>query len=340
MFRFTQHDRWLIFALIGICLFAPASQSAEQSLGDKIKKFFAPSPTPTPHKKRKTTSTRKKSSPSSKAKSKSSPTPSASPKRHKKSSPKPTPEESATPSAKKKKHKASPTPSGTEIPSPAPSETPTPSPHETAGAEEGSRPTPTVTETPKKERAPVSIPPEQIIGYQDYPAQVKKVVGLALDLAGRGLDYKYGSADPDSGGMDCSGFVYYVLTQTGVADVPRDSAGQYAWVRKSGNFEAVISHKEDTFELNNLKAGDLLFWTGTYEIDRDPPITHAMIYLGREKNTKKRIMIGASDGRTYHGKSRYGVSVFDFKITPPEKTKEGRLTPTFVGYGHVPGLSE
>jgi hypothetical protein len=62
-----------------------------------------------------------------------------------------------------------------------------------------------------------------------------------------------------------------------------------------------------------------------------------MIYLGREKSTNKRIMVGASDGRTYHGESRYGVSVFDFKITPPAETKEGRLSPTFVGYGHVPG---
>jgi hypothetical protein len=49
-------------------------------------------------------------------------------------------------------------------------------------------------------------------------------------------------------------------------------------------------------------------------------------------------MVGASDGRTYQGESRYGVSVFDFKMPVPAKTNEGRLTPTFVGYGHIPGL--
>ncbi len=184
----------------------------------------------------------------------------------------------------------------------------------------------------------MSIGANEIDGYDNYPNKIRTIVDLALDLAGRGLEYKYGSADPDSGGMDCSGFVYYVLTNAGVRDVPRDSSEQYAWLRKAGKFEAVISRKEETFELAELKPGDLLFWTGTYKIERDPPITHAMIYLGREKGTNHRIMIGASDGRTYRGESRYGVSIFDFKLSPPSQTLEARLSPTFVGYGHVPGL--
>ncbi len=140
--------------------------------------------------------------------------------------------------------------------------------------------------------------------------------------------------------MDCSGFIFYVLTQAGMKDVPRDSSQLYVWVRKAGNFVPVISQKEDSFELDALKPGDLLFWTGTYSIDRDPPITHVMIYLGRQKGSDRRIMVGASDGRTYEGESRYGVSVFDFKVTRPSRTQEGRLTPTFVGYGRIPALGE
>ena len=161
---------------------------------------------------------------------------------------------------------------------------------------------------------------------------------MALELTKRNLDYKYGSADPASGGMDCSGFVFYVLTQNGVRDVPRDSSQQYVWLRKAGTFKAVNSRKEDTFELDELVPGDLLFWTGTYSIERDPPITHAMIYLGRKKGSNARIMVGASDGRTYEGESRYGVSVFDFKIPKAAKTDEGRMSPSFIGYGHIPGL--
>src|SRR5260370_136785 len=134
------------------------------------------------------------------------------------------------------------------------------------------------------------------------------------ELTTRNLDYKYGSADPMSGGMDCSGFVYLVLKQNGVEDVPRDSSQQYVWLRRARRFEAVLSQKDDSFELKDLKPGDLLFWTGTYSIKRDPPITHAMIYLGREKKTGNRVMVGASDGRAYEDDARLGVSVFDFKI--------------------------
>ena len=82
--------------------------------------------------------------------------------------------------------------------------------------------------------------------------------------------------------------------------------------------------------------GDLLFWTGTYSVERDPPITHAMIYLGREEGRNQRIMVGSSDGRTYKGEARFGVSVFDFKIGPPRKIESGGASSSFIGYGHIP----
>ena len=150
----------------------------------------------------------------------------------------------------------------------------------------------------------MTLSPDEIAGYDSDPPKYAKFSTAALELTTRNLDYKYGSADPGNGGMDCSGFVFYVLTQNGVRDVPRDSSQQYVWLRKAGNFKAVNSRQEDTFELDELAPGDLLFWTGTYSIERDPPITHAMIYLGREKGTKQRIMVGASDGRTYKGNKR------------------------------------
>jgi cell wall-associated NlpC family hydrolase len=195
--------------------------------------------------------------------------------------------------------------------------------------------------TPQKKGAPnATVSPEEIAGFDAYPAKVRQLLEAGLELTKQNLGYKYGSADPANGGMDCSGFVYYVLRQNGFSDVPRDSSQQYVWVRKAGDFNAVLSRKEDSFELDALKPGDLLFWRGTYSIDRDPPITHAMIYLGREKGTKKRVLLGASDGRTYDGKQRFGVSVFDFKLPPPPSSNEAKLSPVFVGYGQIPGLSE
>ena len=289
--------------------------TAEESLGTKIKKIFA-TPTPPPRKHRK--SSTKKPTPS--------PSPTASSK-HKKVSPTPSP--TATPKTKSKRKKASPTPTATpeESPVPSPTETPSPSRSPHPGPE-------------KKGEPNVTLSPDQISGYDNYSSNVRQIIDAGLELTRQNLGYNYGSADPANGGMDCSGFIYYLLNQNGFKDVPRDSSQQYVWVRKAGNFNAVLSSHEDTFELDDLKPGDLLFWSGTYSIDRDPPITHTMIYLGREKRSKKRVMIGSSDGRTYDGKQRFGVSVFDFKMPPPPNSGDAKIGPAFVGYGRIPGLSE
>jgi cell wall-associated NlpC family hydrolase len=291
------------------------ADAAEESVGTKIQKTFAPAPTPSRkhHKK--------------KAKPTPSPTPSP---RQKKASPTPSPSPTK---GKSKRKRGSPTPEPTE--SPASTETPSPSPAE--------KPMPSPPERPasgKRAWPNVSLSPNEIADYDSYTPKVRQIIDAGLALTKQNLGYTYGSADPKNGGMDCSGFIYYVLQQNGFSDVPRDSSQQYVWVRKAGNFDAVLSRHEDSFELDALKPGDLLFWRGTYKIDRDPPITHTMIYLGREKRTKKRVMIGSSDGRTYDGKQRWGVSVFDFKLPPPPQSGDAKISPVFVGYGRIPGLSQ
>ena len=284
--------------------------AAEESVGEKIKKIFS-SPTPTPHKKKKSAATKKESA-----------SPSPTPRKKKSVSPSPT----GSPTAKAKK-KSSPTPEPSETPPPTP--TPSLSPTATATPEKAKRGLPNAT-----------LSPEAISGFENYSPKVQQLLNSALELTTRNLDYKYGSADPGNGGMDCSGFVYFVLKQNEVEGVPRDSSEQYIWVRRAGKFEPVVSQKDDSFEFDNLKPGDLLFWTGTYAIQRDPPITHAMIYLGRERKTGARVMVGASDGRTYQSQQRFGVSVFDFKMPRAEKgeVEDGKVHPRFVGYAHIPGL--
>ena|SRR6266567_1698169 len=287
--------------------------AAEESVGEKIKTIFStPTPTPTPHKKKKSATTKKESA-----------SPSPTPSRKKKSV---SPSPAASPTAKAKK-KSSPTPEPSETPSPTPSLSPT----ATAAPEKGKRGAPNAT-----------LSAEAISGFENYPPKVQQLLNSALELTTRNLDYKYGSADPGNGGMDCSGFVYFVLKQNGVEGVPRDSSEQYIWLRRAGKFEPVVSQKDDSFEFDNLKPGDLLFWTGTYAIKRDPPITHAMIYLGREKKTDARVMVGASDGRTYQTVQRFGVSVFDFKMSRADKgeLEDGKVHPRFVGYAHIPGLRD
>jgi cell wall-associated NlpC family hydrolase len=182
--------------------------------------------------------------------------------------------------------------------------------------------------------------------YEEQPPEVKRLLAQALELTSLNLGYKYGSADPKNGGMDCSGTVYYLLNEAGLKDVPRDASEMYRWVWTKGRFQAVVSPNDDTFELARLKPGDLLFWTGTYQIDRDPPVTHVMIYLGINRHSGRRVMIGASEGRRFGGESRYGVSVFDFTIpgqkrkSDPEADASSSPTPTsrFIGYSSIPGL--
>jgi cell wall-associated NlpC family hydrolase len=301
----------IVVMLFGTFHVAPSR--AEEPLGAKIKKFLTTTPTPTPARKHRKMSARK---------STPTPSPTASPKR-KSTSPTPSPSPTPETKAKTKRRKTTPTPSPTETP------------------EATATPSTSAPPTPEKKGAPnVTLSPEEIAGFDANPAKVRQLLEAGLNLTKQNLGYTYGSADPANGGMDCSGFVYYVLQQNGFSDVPRDSSQQYVWVRKAGNFNAVLSRQEDSFELEALKPGDLLFWSGTYSIDRDPPITHVMIYLGREKRTKKRVMVGASDGRTYDGKQRFGVSVFDFKLPPPPNSTDAKISPVFVGYGRIPGLTE
>jgi peptidoglycan DL-endopeptidase CwlO len=193
-----------------------------------------------------------------------------------------------------------------------------------------------------KETAPSgpTVTAAEIADYENDPAEVRKILDSALSLTGENLRYKYGSADPAKGGMDSSGFVYHVLSTNGIKDVPRDARAQYVWVRKAGNFRAVLAQTNDTFELDELKPGDVLFWAGAYSISREPNITQTMIYLGRDKATNQRLMVGAIDGGTYKGESRAGVRVFDFKAGRLKSKSKDEPGAIFVGYGRPPGLAE
>src|SRR5215212_7372514 len=346
----TRLLRLMLFIILPVVMMSRACAASDETLLGKFKNFITgtPTPAPAPKKKKKTTPTAapKKRSPSPTAtpRPKRSPSPRPSPTETPTATPRAreTPEESPSPSATGEESSPSPSPSETMSPaeeaSPAPQSTPeeTPSPSPKPG-----RTTPSISPAPSASKggtAPVSIAPSEIAGYEKNPPAIRKILDISIDLTTKNLGYKYGSADPSSGGMDCSGFINYVLKQAGLKDVPRDAREQYIWVRKAGKFQAVLGRSADTFELDALKPGDLLFWSGTYKVDRDPAITHTMIYLGREKATNQRVMIGASDGRTYKGQSRYGVSVFDFKIAGRKIIAGNEPGPTFVGYASIPGL--
>ena len=174
----------------------------------------------------------------------------------------------------------------------------------------------------------------ELADFDKQPPEVQSIIRAALGLTDQKLTYVFGSHDPKRGGMDCSGAIYYLLTQAGLSETPRQSDQICEWLIKKGLFRRTA--QADTLdhpELATLRPGDLLFWSGTYNTTRrKTPVTHVMLYLGKNKTTGKPIIFGASDGRRYEGQKRTGVSLFDF-VLPKESSKAN-----FYGFGPVPGL--
>lgn len=146
--------------------------------------------------------------------------------------------------------------------------------------------------------------------------------------------YLYGSANPERGGFDCSGSVFYLLKLLDI-DPPRTSSTLFEWVRNADNLHVPAEEAKtlDHPSFDALKPGDLLFWSGTYETTdgRTNKISHVQIYLGREQDGRA-VMLGSTDGRSYRGSARCGFGVFDFRL--PSATSKSK----FAGYGKPPGL--
>jgi hypothetical protein len=142
--------------------------------------------------------------------------------------------------------------------------------------------------------------------------------------------------------MDCSNTVRYFFLSRFELELPRTALDQYLWLRDSGRFtEAPKSGEQvNLIQLRSqLRTGDLLFWENTYNVNRTPPISHVMIYLG--KNSEGRMkMFGAGTFGKGEQTENGGLDVYVFdpnlslgcvKNTKGTCTKESR----FVGYGRL-----
>lgn len=181
---------------------------------------------------------------------------------------------------------------------------------------------------------------EDIVEFAAQPPRIQQLLRDAVELTRLNLPYTSGGDNPDSGGMDGSGAIYYLLRAHRFTDLPRKSSDQYLWARKNAVFFPVVSKRADGVEFDDLLPGDLLFWTGADDPENDVPISRVMLYLGREKATGKRVMFGASDSHSYHGIPRLGVSVFDFETPKSDPEKPGIASADFVGYARIPGLRQ
>ena len=93
-------------------------------------------------------------------------------------------------------------------------------------------------------------------------AEFAKLMNVATKYIGSA--YVWGGSSPATG-FDCSGFVCFCYTQSGVYNLPRTTA--------QGIFDQCIPVSAD-----ELKPGDLVFFTGTYK--SDTVVSHLGIYVG------------------------------------------------------------
>ena len=354
---------------VALSIASVQGQDDNETLGDKLKKLFhRPTPTATPRRSHWRSSPPSAASPNGTAASLSGEasqaavptygeTPSSKPEPSASVASAP-PIEAKTPETQyfEPVRPINPGPRGQTLPTPAYSgpspaasaaETPSASPQTPDEVNPEERPTPNLppvtgsvsSDLENSTREAVIPSASDIVESEEYPEEIRKLIELSLTLAKKNLTYKYASADPANGGLDCSGFIYYVLTKSGIKNVPRDASEQYVWVRKAGNFQAVLAHADDTFELDALRPGDLLFWANNSASSREPEIAQIMIYLGHAKASNQRLMVGATEGSTYQDEKRSGVGVFDFKLAPARQDADERSTTAFVGYGRFPDLS-
>lgn len=186
---------------------------------------------------------------------------------------------------------------------------------------------------------PAILETSELAGFESLPSGRKKLIETAIAVARNSpwLPYSYGGADPARGGFDCSGAMYYVMTQSGLTP-PRTAAGQYLWLGEHKRLHIMPQDVTTTDDpsLAWLQPGDLLFWAtapSTQEV-QTININHVAMYLGREKKDGLQIMINSTDGRSYRGSVANGYGVYDFRV--PRKGSKSKL----VGYGSPPGIPE
>lgn len=147
----------------------------------------------------------------------------------------------------------------------------------------------------------------------------------AHQLASKKLRYVFGADDPDSGGLDCSSTIQYLLTKIGISGVPRTSYDQYDWLKSKKMLDDVYGKSASSKLLKKLSPGDLIFWGGTWKSGHR--VSHVMLYMGYDPAADKHYVFGARS-KSSTGLTGSGVDIFELD------TEAGRL----IAHGKIPGL--
>ena len=146
----------------------------------------------------------------------------------------------------------------------------------------------------------------------------------ARALADRGIEYDEDWRPPGESqawAMDCSNTSRYLYKVTTGIELPRTASDQYYYLHLQNKAwdvpQADNGFADCNFLRENLKPGDLLFWENTYEPERQPPITHVMIFLGANEKGEW-IMAGSQTSRGgEHNRRNGGPDIYVFNPTKP-----------------------
>lgn len=184
-------------------------------------------------------------------------------------------------------------------------------------------PEPTIADSPP-ETIDGELAPEPTKPVQEGPT-LSRLREEAHKLANMGLRYKFGADDVDSGGLDCSSTVQYLLEKIGIEGCPRTSYDQYYWLKRKKLLDDVYGSNASKKLFKKLSPGDLIFWGGTWKSGHK--VSHVMIYMGYNADTDKHYVFGARS-KNSEGILGNGVDVFELD------TERGRL----IAHGKIPGL--
>jgi len=102
--------------------------------------------------------------------------------------------------------------------------------------------------------------------------------------------------------MDCSNTVRCIYGTAAGLSLPRTASDQYLYLKNRHRLKS--ANRDPRHLAKVLRTGDLLFWENTYKPVRRPPITHVMVYLGKDSRGRM-IMVGSQGSR--------GVAIYQFK---------------------------
>lgn len=143
--------------------------------------------------------------------------------------------------------------------------------------------------------------------------------------------------------FDCSGSAKFIYEKALGKKLPRSSYAQYLEMKEKNLYFEINPNEKGVFDFEqlkkNLKIGDLLFWINTHsdiEPDRNPPVSHVMIYLGYTKDGKMKMGGGATFGKGEVA-LKGGPDIYYFdpnaKIGCVKKNGVCVKNSQFIGYG-------